>query len=279
MTNHVFPAYSASTSTSTFASNFASTFASTLASASTWMIATALGLAVGGQVTLAQSDDTWEDPAARGSRVSTFYLRNSVGANILNSVSLNDVTAGSDDARDVKIKFDTGFAWGIDLGWRLSDLLSVEASSGLMYNSLSSGSGTLTVNGDTASGSLEIGGDLLQVPLMAGVAFDIPLSFSSAEVPGSGLYLRLGASAGGLFVRGTLNDLGDISGGSDQDFTWCYALTAALDWEFADQLLLGLSYRYLGTGSVSFDAFGVPGLFDTSGYGNQQIMASLSYNF
>lgn len=263
MTNHVFPAYSAST----------------FASASTWMIATALGLAVGGQLTLAQSDDTWEDPAARGSRVSTFYIRNSVGANILSSISLNDATVGSISAQDVDIKLDTGIAWGIDLGWRLTDLLSVEASSGLMYNSVSSGSGTLTLDGNSDTDVSKLGGDLLQVPLMAGVAFDIPLSFSSAEVPGSGLYLRLGASAGGLFVRGTLNDLGDISGGSDQDFTWCYALTAALDWEFADQLLLGLSYRYLGTGSVSFDAFGQPGLIDTSGYGNQQIMASLSYNF
>jgi opacity protein-like surface antigen len=230
----------------------------------------------------AMADDAeWKDPASMGSRNPGFYVRNSIGANFLDSISLKDRSNGVDSSQGVSLDLDAGFAWGIDLGWRVSDLLSVEISSGIMYNKIDSVSGTVTVGGTTVSGSTSLSGDFLQIPILAGIGFDIPLVRSpSSSESGGGVYLRLAASAGGLFVRGSLDDLGTIiSAGSDNDFTWAYALTAAVDWEVGSGFLIGASYRYLGTGSMSFSAFGVPDLLSTSGVGNHQVMGTISLTF
>lgn len=227
----------------------------------------------------AQQDGEWVDPATGPARQSSWFVRNSIGANLLDSVSLEDRSVNGESATGVNIKFKTGFAWGIDVGYRLNDLVSVELSSGIAYNEMDSISGTLDLISGPISGTNPLGGSLYQVPLMAGIAFDLPLYRAAPGTDGSNVYLRLGASAGGAYLHGKLDDQLGFIGGSDSDFTWAYGLTAALDWQISSQLTIGVAYRFLGTGQASFSGFGVADLFEFSNTNNSQLMGSISLSF
>ncbi len=229
----------------------------------------------------AQSDGKWVDPASPNSGSGAFYVRNGVGANLVSSVSLDDRSNAIGSVTGAKIHLDTGVVWELDLGWRFSDLLSVEFSSGLSYNSIDRISGTITEFGSgSISGSSPLNGYLLQVPFMAGVNLDFPLYQPDATKGASGLWLRVGASVGGIYALGHLDTVpGVITAGSDSDFTFAYGFSAALDWRLNQSMTFGIAYRFLGTGSASFNALGIPGLIETSGIYNQQVMGTFAISF
>ena len=228
-----------------------------------------------------QSDGGWVDPAAPNAGHRGLYMRNGIGANLLSSVKLEDRSAGGDSVTGARIELDTGFAWQIDLGWQLSDLIAVEFTSGILYSSFDSISGSVTTPLGTETGSLPIGGSLLQVPFLIGPTFSIPLSTTPSFDGGqSQLRLRLGVAAGGMFTQGKLEGVdGLFTSGSDSDVIWAYAITAGLDWDLTTQMSLGLTYRFIGTDSSSFEGFGVPNLFETKGVNNQLLMATFSIRF
>lgn len=229
----------------------------------------------------AQSDGKWVDPASPNSGAGAFYVRNGVGANLLSSISLDNRANAFGSVTGAKIHMDTGVAWELDLGWRFSDLLSVEFSTGLAYNSIDRISGTVTeFGGGTVSGSVPLSGYLLQVPFMAGVNLDFPLYRPDAPKGSSGLWLRIGASVGGIYALGQLDTVpGVLTAGSDSDVTFAYGFSAALDWRLNQSMAFGVAYRFLGTGSASFNAIGIPNLIETSGIYNQQVMGTFSISF
>lgn len=235
-------------------------------------------------IAFSQSKVQWVDPAdskspsfrstpdSSTSEVSGLYLRNSVGANFLNSISL-DNRPWTPEITNVKLKFDTGVAWQIDLGWRFNDLLSVEFSSGLLYNSLSGVSYQVSTPGGSLAISDPWSGSLTQVPFMAGLNLTLPLFAVDDAINRSGLWLRLGGSIGGIYQYIQLDDFNQNGG----DVTWSYAGSAGLDWYLRPNISIGVSYRFLGTGSASF-LEGLRQETSKASY-NQQVMGSLNITF
>jgi len=217
----------------------------------------------------------------------SFFLRTSVGANVLASVPLESRSGPAGTISNMKIDFDTGIAWSLDLGWQASDLLSFELSTGIMYNDIDSASGTIEIASpsfEVLSGSIPLGGDVLQVPLMLGLGIDLPILEEAPLAGDAAMRLRFGVAGGGVFVRGALDDLGPLQGDEDTDMTWAMALSAALEWEWSERngpssYSLGITYRFVGTGSSSFDAFGIPGLIESKHAYNHQVMGTLGIRF
>jgi opacity protein-like surface antigen len=210
-------------------------------------------------------------PAAATVSTSSWYLRNEIGGNLIPSISLKDRTVLGIQVSDADLSMDAGVGWNIAFGIKANDLLAFEISSGLSYNTFKSVSGTLDdgVNAPL-SGTLDADGHLLQVPILMGPRFEIPV--------GESLRLNLGASIGGMYLDGELTqiDVLPIAGGGDSSWAFAYSATVGVDWAITPNIAVGAAYRFLGTASASF---GPESIIETDGIYNQQVLASVTLRF
>jgi hypothetical protein len=244
------------------------------------------GIAMGSELADMLDSTTQADPSG----AHQLQLRVTAGANWISPISIGDIGLPDLGFRNIKIDMQTGVAGQVDLGWSADrflgiDLASigVELSAGIAYNRVDRVRGTaIGLDGvleipDGTTSSFPLSGWLLQVPLMIGPTISLPIIPSP---DGTGLYVRLGASFGGVLVWGSLDGIDGLStSGSDFDVTWAYALSASLDWHITDRITAGLSYRFLATGSVGFSALGVNDLIRTSTIQNSQFLASIGIRF
>lgn len=216
-------------------------------------------------------------PAA-GDEVRAWYLRNEVGGNFIPAIGLADRSGfvGADlvATSNASLSMDAGFAWTIAGGWRLTDHVAVEVSSGLSYNTFSHVTGTVSVNGTAGSGSIDVGGSLIQVPVLGGVRLELPVARD--------FWLNLGASAGGVYLGADLDTTLSIGGftvpltGSDGAWAFAYSATAGLEWDVTASMGIGIAYRFLGTTSATF---GPADLIGSEGIYNQNVVATLTFRF
>lgn len=215
-------------------------------------------------------------PAA-GGEVRSWYLRNEVGGNFIPAIGLADrsVVDGPNtySTNNATLSVDAGFSWTIAGGWRVTDILAIEVSSGLSYNEFSHVTGTVTENGTSVTGSLDVGGELIQVPVLAGARLELPIARD--------LWLNLGASAGGIYLGATLDSIsgGGITvplGGSDGAWAFAYSATLGLEWDLTADIGLGIAYRFLGTTSATF---GPADLIGSQGIYNQNVLATVTLRF
>lgn len=210
-------------------------------------------------------------PAAATVSTSTWYLRNEVGGNLIPSIALKDRNVLGIQVSDADLSMNAGVGWNIAFGIKASDLLAFEISSGLSYNTFKSVSGTLDdgVN-PPDTGSLDADGHLLQVPILMGPRFEVPV--------GKDLRLNLGVSIGGIYLDGDLTqvDVVPIDGAGDSSWAFAYSATVGVDWELMPNVGVGVAYRFLGTTSASF---GPESIIETNGIYNQQVLASLTIRF
>jgi hypothetical protein len=215
-------------------------------------------------------------PAA-GGEVRSWYLRNEVGGNFIPAIGLADrsVVVGPDvvSTRNASLSMDAGIAWNIAGGWRITDTIAIEVSSGLASNGFSHVTGNVDVNGTSGSGSLDVAGNLLQVPVLAGARLELPVARD--------FWLNLGASIGGNYLGATIDSISGLGttfpvGGSDGAWAFAYSATLGFEWDLSADVGLGLAYRFLGTTSATF---GPNGLIGAEGIYNQHVLATLTLRF
>jgi opacity protein-like surface antigen len=223
------------------------------------------------------------DKAASQPKVATvstasWYLRNEVGGNLIPSISLRDRTV-SDGVNTLSISgadlsMDAGVAWNIAFGWKMSDSLGIEVSSGISYNGFDYVTGTVDLNGAASTGSVGVDGSLLQVPILVGPRWELPV--------GDSLRINVGASVGAICLNGQIDSTFNTGAGaftldgSDTAWAFAYSATFGLDWAISPSLGAGVAYRFLGTTSAGF-AEG--GFIEADGIYNQQVMATVTLRF
>ena len=216
-------------------------------------------------------------PAA-GDEVRSWYLRNEVGGNFIPAIGLADrnlpVQGNTVSWTGATLSMDAGFAWNIAAGWRLTDCVALEVSSGLSYNAFNSVTGTISLNGTTLSGTGNVSGSLLQVPAMGGLRVELPAARD--------FWVNIGASIGAIYLNGSLDTTitdGVVSArinGSDGAWAFAYSATVGLEWDLSADLGIGIAYRFLGTTSATFgpvDAIGSQGIY------NQNVLATVTLRF
>ncbi len=216
-------------------------------------------------------------PAA-GDEVRSWYLRNEVGGNFIPAIGLADrsfaLSGVSVAWTGATLSMDAGFGWNIAAGWRVTDMIAVELSSGLFYNTMDSVTGSITVDGFAASGSTDVSGSLIQVPAMVGARFELPVARD--------MWCNLGVSLGGVYLSGSLDTTlsnGTTSvrfNGTDGSWAFAYSATLGLEWDLSADLGLGLAYRFLGTTSATF---GPADLIGSQGIYNQNVLATVTLRF
>jgi opacity protein-like surface antigen len=217
-------------------------------------------------------------PKAATVSTASWYLRNEVGGNLIPSISLADRST-TDGVNVVSISgatlsMDAGVAWNIAFGWKMNDMLGIEVSSGISYNSFDYVTGTVDLNGTAETGSVGVDGSLLQVPILAGPRLELPV--------GDSLRINLGASVGAICLHGQLDSTFNTGAGSftldgsDTSWAFAYSATFGLDWAVAPSVGVGVAYRFLGTTSAGF----AEGDFiEADAIYNQQVMATVTLRF
>lgn len=216
-------------------------------------------------------------PAA-GGEVRSWYLRNEVGGNFIPAIGLADrsfaLSGASVAWTGATLSMDAGFGWNVAAGWRVTDMIAVELSSGLFYNTMDSVTGSITVDGSAASGSTDVSGSLIQVPAMAGVRFELPVARD--------MWCNLGVSLGGVYLSGSLDTTlsnGTTAvrfNGTDGSWAFAYSATLGFEWDLSADIGLGLAYRFLGTTSATF---GPADLIGPEGIYNQNVLATVTLRF
>lgn len=187
---------------------------------------------ISSSVCLAQSTAAGSPPSWKFFESGDLYLRNEIGGNLV-----PDLDSG--------LSLDAGVAWNLALGWQFTDFLSVEATSGVTYNTF-----------DSLAGS-PIDGSLLQVPVLGQVRFEVPLA--------SYVNFVVGGGAGVMYI-----DASSSSIPSSANWEFAYTATGGLEFPVGTGGAFGVFYRFLGTSDTSFAS---------SGIFNQQIVASFTLRF
>ncbi len=192
-----------------------------------------------------------------------WYLTGSAGANKLSTIRVKDVAPDFQNFRSGldNVSFATHWGTAVDftVGYELQNWVSVEVQTGLGWNALSGMSGDyidgVVVPLDIVGGS----GDLYQIPLVANLAFDLPIGNSSE--PGTGTlpgplwnsYLSLFVGAG---LQYNLFDYDSLLGTFDGNaFTFRYQFGAALNTQVAYNITLGAYFRYSGSSGMDLGTF------------------------
>jgi opacity protein-like surface antigen len=232
-----------------------------------------------------------EDAKESGSILDRLYVGTDIGVSILPDVKTRAiaVTPGSFGLSSLDIDMDAGVDWSIELGLRLSEQWSVEIQSGYVYNRIRGvGSGDFTSAfppEPVAGGEGHFG----QVPILVNGLWEIPLL---DREPGLGsLKLQLGGGIGTVYVHGALSadGTGSLAGlemsADGGDWTFGYQGTAALLWNIAPNVEIGIRYRFMGTtaadlGPIS-EGSGVlaAGNLETEAIYTNAIQASLAIRF
>ena len=173
----------------------------------------------------------------------------------------------------VNIDYKTG--WGADViaGYKLG-LLRVEAEGGYQRASVKNvkASTALLTDASTAAGAPVVSGDF------GGSKIGVTTLMANALLDSDFGNSRFGGYIGGGAGRAWASYSGD------KDNAWAFQGIAGLRYAVSPNVDVGMKYRYLRTGSLSFnDSFAVNGTtFDTSSKGkfsSHSLLASLVYNF
>ena len=142
-----------------------------------------------------------------------------------------------------KVKFDTGFHFGLGIGQELTRFLRVELESGFNYNAIKS-------IGDADASS----GNIYRVPVLANVVLQYPNRTRLVPV--------IGAGAGAHWA---VLDAQNISLGSttlnDDSSTWTFGYQgyAGVRYQFRENMNLGVFYHYSVADGPSWEFDSAPG--------------------
>lgn len=194
------------------------------------------------------------------------YLATDVGVSLLPNIRLKDIAAGPAIAdigiSGVEIDADTGVAWTISLGAKITENFGLEVQSGYVYNDLGSvAAGSFTRVGASAP-AIGGSGDVSQVPILFNALFDIPLVEKDSGV--GELKLQLGGGVGLVYVDASISGIEAAGIPSDQvsvdgdDWTFGFQGTVAIRWSITSNIDIGVRYRFMGTteanlGKASFN--------------------------
>jgi opacity protein-like surface antigen len=130
--------------------------------------------------------------------------------------------------------YNPGIRGDISLGYNISDLWTVELSTGVIWNTMDK------VNGVQLN-SLNETFDTYLIPNLANVIFKVPTKSSWSP------YLGVGV---GAVVSVVSLHAGNYMGGnpdlSDSDFNFAYQAEAGLDYSLTKNISIGVNYKFLG---------------------------------
>jgi len=167
----------------------------------------------------------------------------------------------------VQFGLDTGMRFDLGVGYDVTSWFSVEATAGLIWNSISTVSGTVT-SGNIPF-NLNATGDLYNVPIMVNGKFRIPI-IEEANSP----EIVLGGGIGALWSQYDLNSVdGFTVNDSSSAWAFAYQATAGVEWKLGNNLHLGVAYAFLGTTQLNYEVVTADALYTNS------ILATLRYEF
>jgi opacity protein-like surface antigen len=142
-----------------------------------------------------------------------------------------------------RVKFDTGFHFGLGIGRELTDYFRVELESGFNYNSLKS------IETATASS-----GNIYRVPVMGNMVLQYPNRTRITPVIGAGVGAHwLALDAQNIELGSTLVD--------DSSSTWVFGYQGygGLRYEFNERMNIGVFYHYSVADGPSWEFDSIPG--------------------
>ena len=184
------------------------------------------------------------------SSAGSFYVNGSAGPAFLADVklrSLNGVTAASYGA-DVKASFNIGVRGDISVGYKVTESLSFELESGLVYNQINKFEGSVgSASSSVSLSSLGIEVDVYQIPIL--------LKSTYSFCPKSKFRPYLGAGLGGVETIGNVTSRGATYGTATipafkedaSDFTFAYQAEAGIKYAISQSFDLGIGYKFLGS--------------------------------
>lgn len=215
------------------------------------------------------------------------YLMGDVGVTLTQDVNMKN-TLG---LTGVQFGLDTGMRFDLGVGYDVTSWFSVEATAGLIWNSVDSVSGTVTdTTGGFIGGDLPLSGgsgNIYNIPIMFNGKFRIPIT-KDANSP----EIVLGGGIGALWSDADINSVttaavpgleASVSGNS---WAFAYQATAGVDWKLGNNLHLGIAYAFLGTtelnyGKTNFNTTQLVGTADVKADAlyTHSILATLRYEF
>ncbi len=158
-------------------------------------------------------------------------------------------------------RFPSGLRVEGELSYRKNDFEDIKAT------------GTTTVSGVTITGTnvpVALTGDVTSFGFMANVAYDFMKDdkfhpYVLAGVGGTKISVN-DATVGGLLLA------------DDDDFVLAYQIGVGVNYDFTDNMALGISYRFFGASDADLTASDGTTNFDIE-YLNHSIMAGLTYKF
>ena len=221
------------------------------------------------------------------------YLMGDVGVEMTQDVNIGNIssTSNSTGLNGAQLKLNTGMRFDLGVGYDVTSWFSVEATAGLIWNSVDSVSGTVTdTTGGFIGGDLPLSGgsgNIYNIPIMFNGKFRIPIT-KEANSP----EIVLGGGIGALWSDADINSIttanvpgleASVTGNS---WAFAYQATAGVDWKLGNNLHLGIAYAFLGTtelnyGKTSFNTNLVVGVADVKADAlyTHSILATLRYEF
>ena len=216
-----------------------------------------------------------------------------VGVEMTQDVNIGNIssTSNSTGLNGAQLKLNTGMRFDLGVGYDVTSWFSVEATAGLIWNSVDSVSGTVTdTTGGFIGGDLPLSGgsgNIYNIPIMFNGKFRIPIT-KEANSP----EIVLGGGIGALWSDADINSIttanipgleASVTGNS---WAFAYQATAGVDWKLGNNLHLGIAYAFLGTtelnyGKTSFNTNLVVGVADVKADAlyTHSILATLRYEF
>ena len=192
------------------------------------------------------------------------YLMGDVGVEMTQDVKFKNSTNFSEK----KFGLDTGMRFDLGVGCDITNFFAIEATAGLIWNSISTISATLTSSNTPLN--FNIDGNLYNVPIMFNGKFRIPITkeLNSPEIV-------VGAGIGTLWSQVDIDSIAGISNSSSGSaWAFAYQATVGVDWKIGSRLHLGVAYAFLGTTQLNFGADSTANALYTN-----SILATLRYEF
>ena len=155
---------------------------------------------------------------------------------------LQDVTIKSGPGAGSTLTFDTGVRADAGFGYNVTDALSVELESGVVWNS-----------------GKNVSGDVYQIPVLFEGIWNIPVNGAWSAYIGGG-------------VGGVWTDV-ESGGTSNSDFVFAFSGVAGLKYKLSDKADVGIAYKFLGSLDHNFG-----GSNTDPGY-THSVLASLNWKF
>ena len=241
----------------------------------------------------ANTQTSWPAGAGYTSIADYLYWMGDVGVVMTQDAKIGNIssTASSLGLNDAQITLNTGMRFDLGIGYDVTSWFSVEATAGLIWNSVDSVSGTVT---DTPGGffgqdfALSGGsGNIYNLPLMFNGKFRIPIT-KEAKSP----EIVLGGGVGAIWSTADVDSVTtpDVPGltASINGSSWAFAYqaTAGIEWKLGNNLHFGFGYAFLGTtelnyGKPSFNTNLLVGVADIKADAlyTHSILATLRYEF